>query len=280
MTPSPHSQSTPLKRSLLLTLTWIVFGIIFLAPLSIILIEGLSKGLTFFWQTCANKEAVSALKLTLLATFLSVILNVIFGVMAAWCVTKYDFVGKNLLITLIDLPFSISPIIVGLIYTLLYGSQSILYPFLMEYNLQVIYAVPGIVLATIFVTFPFVARSLISLMQDQGTQEEEAARLLGANGWQIFWQVTFPNIRWALLHGVVMCTARAMGEFGAVSIISGHIEGLTNTLPLQIEILYNEYNATAAFGISIILLIMAMIILFIRQWCERKITPSHSDTGL
>lgn len=280
MTSSSHSQSTPLKRSLLLTLTWIVFGIIFLAPLSIILIEGLSKGLPFFWQTCANKEAISALRLTLLATFLSVILNVIFGVMAAWCVTKYDFVGKNLLITLIDLPFSISPIIVGLIYTLLYGSQSILYPFLMEYNLQVIYAVPGIVLATIFVTFPFVARSLISLMQDQGTQEEEAARLLGANGWQIFWQVTFPNIRWALLHGVVMCTARAMGEFGAVSIISGHIEGLTNTLPLQIEILYNEYNATAAFGISIILLIMAMIILFIRQWCERKITPSHSDTGL
>lgn len=280
MTPSIQPQSSALKRSLLLTLTWIVFAVIFLAPLSVILIEGLSKGVGFFWQTCANKEAVSALELTLLATFLSVILNVIFGVMAAWCVTKYDFVGKNLLITLIDLPFSISPIIVGLIYTLLYGSQSILYPFLMEHNLQVIYAVPGIVLATIFVTFPFVARSLISLMQDQGTQEEEAARLLGANGWQIFWQVTFPNIRWALLHGIVMCTARAMGEFGAVSIISGHIEGLTNTLPLQIEILYNEYNATAAFSISIILLILATIILFIRQWCERKMTPSHSDTGL
>lgn len=280
MTPSIQPQSSALKRSLLLTLTWIVFAVIFLAPLSVILIEGLSKGVGFFWQTCANKEAISALELTLLATFLSVILNVIFGVMAAWCVTKYDFVGKNLLITLIDLPFSISPIIVGLIYTLLYGSQSILYPFLIEYNLQVIYAVPGIVLATIFVTFPFVARSLISLMQDQGTQEEEAARLLGANGWQIFWQVTFPNIRWALLHGIVMCTARAMGEFGAVSIISGHIEGLTNTLPLQIEILYNEYNATAAFSISIILLIMAMIILFIRQWCERKMTPPHSDTGL
>lgn len=280
MTPLIQSQSSTLKRSLLLTLTWVVFGVIFLAPLSVILIEGLSKGLGFFWQTCANKEAVSALKLTLLATFLSVILNVIFGVMAAWCVTKYDFVGKNLLITLIDLPFSISPIIVGLIYTLLYGSQSVLYPFLMEHNLQVIYAVPGIVLATIFVTFPFVARSLISLMQEQGTQEEEAARLLGANGWQIFWQVTFPNIRWALLHGIVMCTARAMGEFGAVSIISGHIEGLTNTLPLQIEILYNEYNATAAFSISIILLIMAMIILFIRQWCERKMPPPHSDTGL
>lgn len=280
MTPSPQSQSRALKRSLLLTLTWIIFGFIFLAPLSVILIEGLSKGLAFFWHACANKEAISALELTLLATFLSVVLNVIFGVMAAWCVTKYDFIGKNLLITLIDLPFSISPIIVGLIYTLLYGSQSILYPFLMEYNLQVIYAVPGIVLATIFVTFPFVARSLISLMQDQGTQEEEAARLLGANGWQIFWQVTFPNIRWALLHGVVMCTARAMGEFGAVSIISGHIEGLTNTLPLQIEILYNEYNAAAAFSISIILLIMAMIILFIRQWCEHKIEPSHPETGL
>lgn len=278
MTPSVNQQTT-LKRSLLLTLTWLVFSVIFLAPLSVILIEGLSKGLEFFWQTCANPSAVSALKLTLLATVLSVILNIIFGVMAAWCVTKYDFVGKKLLITLIDLPFSISPIIVGLIYTLLYGSQSILYPFLMEYNLQVIYAVPGIVLATIFVTFPFVARSLISLMQEQGNAEEEAARLLGANGWQIFWHVTFPNIRWALLHGIVMCTARAMGEFGAVSIISGHIEGLTNTLPLQIEILYNEYNATAAFSISLILLFMSMIILLIRQWCERKIINAHSETG-
>ncbi|CAI3937274.1 ABC-type sulfate transport system [Commensalibacter communis] len=278
MTPIIHKQTT-LKRSLLLTLTWLVFGVIFLAPLSIILIEGLSKGLGFFWHTFANPVALSALKLTLFATIVSVILNVIFGVMAAWCITKYEFVGKSLLTTLIDLPFSISPIIVGLIYTLLYGSQSILYPFLMEYNLQVIYAVPGIVLATIFVTFPFVARSLNSLMQEQGNTEEEAARLLGANGWQIFWLVTFPNIRWALLHGVTMCTARAMGEFGAVSIISGHIEGLTNTLPLQIEILYNEYNATAAFSISIILLIMAMIILFVRQWCERKITHVTSDAG-
>ncbi|CAI3943850.1 ABC-type sulfate transport system [Commensalibacter communis] len=278
MTPIIHKQIT-LKRSLLLTLTWLVFGVIFLAPLSIILIEGLSKGLGFFWHTFANPVALSALKLTLFATIVSVILNVIFGVMAAWCITKYEFVGKSLLTTLIDLPFSISPIIVGLIYTLLYGSQSILYPFLMEYNLQVIYAVPGIVLATIFVTFPFVARSLISLMQEQGNTEEEAARLLGANGWQIFWLVTFPNIRWALLHGVTMCTARAMGEFGAVSIISGHIEGLTNTLPLQIEILYNEYNATAAFSISIILLIMAMIILFVRQWCERKITHATPDAG-
>jgi len=278
MTPIIHKQTT-LKRSLLLTLTWLVFGVIFLAPLSIILIEGLSKGLGLFWHTFANPVALSALKLTLFATIVSVILNVIFGVMAAWCITKYEFVGKSLLTTLIDLPFSISPIIVGLIYTLLYGSQSILYPFLMEYNLQVIYAVPGIVLATIFVTFPFVARSLISLMQEQGNTEEEAARLLGANGWQIFWLVTFPNIRWALLHGVTMCTARAMGEFGAVSIISGHIEGLTNTLPLQIEILYNEYNATAAFSISIILLIMATIILFVRQWCERKITHVTSDAG-
>ncbi|MDI2112754.1 sulfate ABC transporter permease subunit CysW [Commensalibacter nepenthis] len=278
MTPIRYKQ-TAFKRLFLLTLTWIVFGVIFIAPLSVILIEGLSKGLGFFWHTFANPIALSALKLTLFATIVSVILNVIFGVMAAWCVTKYDFVGKSLLTTLIDLPFSISPIIVGLIYTLLYGSQSILYPFLMEYNLQVIYAVPGIVLATIFVTFPFVARSLISLMQEQGTIEEEAARLLGASGWQIFWLVTFPNIRWALLHGVVMCTARAMGEFGAVSIISGHIEGLTNTLPLQIEILYNEYNATAAFSISIILLLMAIIVLFIRQWCERKITTINSKTG-
>lgn len=266
------STSQSLKKKILVALAWIVFAIIFVAPLSVIITEGFSKGLPFFWQACTNTDAMSALNLTILATVISVFLNLVFGVLAAWCVTKYDFMGKNLLITLIDLPFSISPIIVGLIYTLLYGSQSILYPFLTSHHIQVIYAVPGIVLATIFVTFPFVARSLISLMQEQGIQEEEVARLLGAKGWQIFRYVTFPNIRWALLHGVVMCTARAMGEFGAVSIISGHIQGLTNTIPLHIEILYDEYNAAAAFSVSTLLLLMAVVILLIRQWCERKVT--------
>lgn len=263
------------KKYRVIALTWLIFAFIFIAPLGIILIEGLNKGLTFFWQACTTPDALSALKLTLLATLCAVFFNSIFGLTATWCLCKYEFKGKNILLTLIDLPFSISPVIVGLIYTLLYGSQSFLYPFLMRHQLQIIYAVPGIVLATIFVTFPFIARSLITLMQAQGTQQEEAARLLGASGWQIFRYITFPHIKWALLYGVVMCTARAMGEFGAVSIISGHIQGLTNTLPLHIEILYNEYNATAAFSISILLLLMALLILFLRHWCEKQIEQSN-----
>lgn len=257
--------------------TWIIFAIIFIAPLSIILIEGLGKGISFFWATCTSPEALSALKLTVIATLCAVFFNSIFGLMAGWCLCKYDFKGKNLLLTLIDLPFSISPVIVGLIYTLLYGSQSFLYPFLVHHHLQVIYAVPGIILVTIFVTFPFIARSIIPLMQTQGNDEEETARLLGASGWQIFRHITFPNIKWAFLYGVVMCTARAMGEFGAVSIISGHIQGLTNTLPLHIEILYNEYNAAAAFSISILLLIMALFILFLRYWCEKQIQQNQPE---
>lgn len=267
------------KHSIIL-LTWLIFALIFIAPLAVILIEGLNKGIVFFWSACTTPDTLSALKLTFLATVLAVFLNSIFGLMAAWCLCKYDFKGKNFFLTLIDLPFSISPVIVGLIYALLYGSQSILYPFLIDHHLQIIYAVPGIVLATIFVTFPFVARSLIALMQTQGTQEEEAARLLGASGWQIFRYITFPTIKWALLYGVVMCTARAMGEFGAVSIISGHIQGLTNTLPLHIEILYNEYNATAAFSVSILLLLIALIILCLRHWCEKQINPNNKEDNL
>lgn len=255
----------------LIALAWIVFALVLICPLLVVVIEAFSQGIKVFWQACIEPEALSAIKLTLLATIIALVMNVIFGVMAAWCVSKYEFIGKTLLVTLIDLPFSISPIVVGLIYTLLYGSQSIFYNFLIEYHLQVIYAIPGILLVTIFVTLPFVARSLIALMQEQGTQEEEAARLLGANGWQIFWHVTLPNIKWALLHGSVMSTARAMGEFGAVSVISGHIQGLTNTLPLHIEMLYNEYNMVAAFSISVLLLLMAMLVLVLRQWCEKHL---------
>lgn len=255
----------------LIALAWVVFALVLICPLLVVVIEAFSQGIKVFWQACIEPEALSAIKLTLLATIIALVMNVIFGVMAAWCVSKYEFIGKTLLVTLIDLPFSISPIVVGLIYTLLYGSQSIFYNFLIEYHLQVIYAIPGILLVTIFVTLPFVARSLIALMQEQGTQEEEAARLLGANGWQIFWHVTLPNIKWALLHGSVMSTARAMGEFGAVSVVSGHIQGLTNTLPLHIEMLYNEYNMVAAFSISVLLLLMAMLVLVLRQWCEKHL---------
>lgn len=255
----------------LIALAWVVFALVLICPLLVVVIEAFSQGIKVFWQACIEPEALSAIKLTLLATIIALVMNVIFGVMAAWCVSKYEFIGKTLLVTLIDLPFSISPIVVGLIYTLLYGSQSIFYNFLIEYHLQVIYAIPGILLVTIFVTLPFVARSLIALMQEQGAQEEEAARLLGANGWQIFWHVTLPNIKWALLHGSVMSTARAMGEFGAVSVVSGHIQGLTNTLPLHIEMLYNEYNMVAAFSISVLLLLMAMLVLVLRQWCEKHL---------
>ncbi|MCT6878901.1 MAG: sulfate ABC transporter permease subunit CysW [Commensalibacter sp.] len=255
----------------LIALAWVVFALVLICPLLVVVIEAFSQGIKVFWQACIEPEALSAIKLTLLATIIALIMNVIFGVMAAWCVSKYEFIGKTLLVTLIDLPFSISPIVVGLIYTLLYGSQSIFYNFLIEHHLQVIYAIPGILLVTIFVTLPFVARSLIALMQEQGTQEEEAARLLGANGWQIFWHVTLPNIKWALLHGSVMSTARAMGEFGAVSVVSGHIQGLTNTLPLHIEMLYNEYNMVAAFSISVLLLLMAMLVLVLRKWCEKHL---------
>lgn len=255
----------------LIALAWVVFALVLIFPLLVVVIEAFSQGIKVFWQACIEPEALSAIKLTLLATIIALVMNVIFGVMAAWCVSKYEFIGKTLLVTLIDLPFSISPIVVGLIYTLLYGSQSIFYNFLIEHHLQVIYAIPSILLVTIFVTLPFVARSLIALMQEQGTQEEEAARLLGANGWQIFWHVTLPNIKWALLHGSVMSTARAMGEFGAVSVVSGHIQGLTNTLPLHIEMLYNEYNMVAAFSISVLLLLMAMLVLVLRQWCEKHL---------
>ena len=256
----------------LIVVAWAVFAVILLLPLYIVLTQGLNRGLEFFWQAISEPDAISALKLTLLATAISVPLNLVFGVAAAWAVTKFEFRGKSLLITLIDMPFSVSPVVAGLIYVLLFGAQSKLAPYLQDHDLQIVYAVPGIVLATIFVTFPFVARELIPLMEEQGTTEEEAARLLGANGWQMFWHVTLPNVKWALIYGVVLCTARAMGEFGAVSVVSGHIRGYTNTLPLHIEILYNEYNIVAAFSVAILLLVMALVVLLLRQWSEARLT--------
>ncbi|PZP21252.1 sulfate ABC transporter permease subunit CysW [Pseudomonas kuykendallii] len=271
-------QRTP-AALVLIGLAWIIFAVILLLPLYIVVTQGLQRGLDVFWNAISEPDAISALKLTLLATGISVPLNLVFGVAAAWCVTKFEFRGKSLLITLIDMPFSVSPVVAGLIYVLLFGSQGLFAPFLQAHDMQIVYAVPGIVLATIFVTFPFVARELIPLMEEQGSTEEEAARLLGANGWQMFWHVTLPNVKWALIYGVVLCTARAMGEFGAVSVVSGHIRGMTNTLPLHIEILYNEYNIVAAFSVAILLLVMALVILLLRQWSESRLSRSLVRDG-
>ncbi|WJY16097.1 sulfate ABC transporter permease subunit CysW [Pectobacteriaceae bacterium CE90] len=265
------SSRRPAAFYVLIALAWIVFFMVLVLPLLMVVTEGLHNGLRAFWDAISEPDAVSALKLTLLATAIAVPLNMIFGLCLAWCVTKFEFWGKTLLLALIDLPFSVSPVVTGLMYVLLFGAQSKLYPFLVEHNLEIVYAVPGIVLATLFVTLPYIARELIPLMEQQGSQEEEAARLLGANGWRMFWHITLPNVKWALIYGVVLCTARAMGEFGAVSVVSGHIRGLTNTLPLHIEILYNEYNIVAAFSVAILLLLMSLVVLLLRQWSESRL---------
>ncbi|MCX8683829.1 sulfate ABC transporter permease subunit CysW [Gilliamella sp. B2889] len=261
---------TRLQLLLILLAVILFFGLLLL-PLVVVLAQGLANGVNAFWQVIVEPDTLSAFKLTLIAVGVAVPLNVIFGVCAAWVITKYQFKGKQILVTLIDLPFSISPIVAGLIYVLLFGAQSALYPFLQAWNIQIVYAIPGIILATIFVSVPFVARELIPIMALQGTHEEEAASVLGANGWQIFFHITLPNIKWALMHGVVLCTARSLGEFGAVSVVSGHIRGYTNTLPLHVEILYNEYNIVAAFSVAILLLMMSLALLLIRQWIERRL---------
>ena len=268
-----------LGRRLLIISAWLVFVLFLVLPLSIVLSEALKHGFGTFFGAIFEPDAISALKLTLLAVGISVPLNLVFGVAAAWCVSKYEFRGKSILVTLIDLPFSVSPVIAGLIYVLLFGAQGFFGWWLREHDIQIIFALPGIVLATVFVTVPFVARELIPLMQEQGTQEEEAARLLGANGWQMFWHVTLPNIKWGLIYGVVLCTARAMGEFGAVSVVSGHIRGYTNTLPLHVEILYNEYNHIAAFSVASLLLLLAVFILLLKQWSESRINRLKASAG-
>ncbi|GAD61037.1 sulfate ABC transporter permease subunit CysW [Aquipseudomonas alcaligenes] len=257
---------------------WLAFALFLLLPLFVVLSEALKLGFGTFFSALLEPDAIAALQLTLLAVGIAVPLNLVFGVAAAWCVSKYEFRGKSLLVTLIDLPFSVSPVIAGLIYVLLFGAQGFFGEWLQDRDIQIIFALPGIVLATIFVTVPFVARELIPLMQEQGTQEEEAARLLGASGWQMFWHVTLPNIKWGLIYGVVLCAARAMGEFGAVSVVSGHIRGYTNTLPLHVEILYNEYNHVAAFSVASLLLALALIILLLKQWSESRLSRlRHSD---
>ena len=241
--PSRHEVLEPAwVRYALITLALAFLTLFLFVPLVAVFTEALKKGWDAYLSAIVDEDAISAIKLTLITAAIAVPLNLVFGVAASWCITKFEFRGKSILLTLIDLPFSVSPVISGLIYVLLFGAQGWLGPWLAEHDIKILFAVPGIVLATVFVTFPFVARELIPLMQAQGSEEEEAAVVLGANGWQTFFRVTLPNIKWGLLYGVILCNARAMGEFGAVSVVSGHIRGETNTMPLQVEILYNEYN--------------------------------------
>ena len=243
-------------------------GLLLLAPLATVLAQALSKGFATYFHSFADTDTRAAIKLTLLTAAIAVPLNLVFGIAAAWAITKFDFRGKQLLITFIDLPFSVSPVIAGLIYVLVFGAQGWFGPWLAAHDIKVIFAVPGIVLATMFVTFPFVARELIPLMQTQGRDEEEAALVLGASGWQMFRKVTLPNIKWALLYGVILCNARAMGEFGAVSVVSGHIRGQTNTMPLHVEILYNEYQFAAAFAVASLLALLALVTLIVKTYVE------------
>jgi len=257
-------------RLLLIGLALAFLGIFLFVPLASVFYEALRKGVGVYWEAVTEPDALAAVRLTLLAAVISVPLNLVFGVAAAWAIAKFEFRGKNLLITLIDLPFSVSPVIAGLIFVLVFGLQGWFGEWLSEHDLKIIFAVPGIVLATIFVTFPFVARELIPLMQAQGTEEEEAAVVLGASGWQTLWRVTLPNVKWGLLYGVILSNARAMGEFGAVSVVSGHIRGLTNTLPLHVEILYNEYQFAAAFATASLLALLALVTLVLKAWVERR----------
>ena len=246
-------------------------------PLATVFTEALRRGAGAYFAAFRDPDTVSAVKLTLLTAAIAVPLNLVFGVCAAWCIAKFEFPGKSLLTTLIDLPFAVSPVVAGLIYVLVFGAQGWLGPWLRAHHLKIIFAVPGIVLATVFVTFPFVVRELIPLMQSQGDQEEQAALILGASGWQTFRHVTLPNIRWGLLYGVILCNARAMGEFGAVSVVSGHIRGVTNTMPLQVEILYNDYNFVAAFSVASLLALLALVTLGLKALVEWRTRLPQSE---
>lgn len=258
-------------KTLVLFLSLSFFVIFLLLPLFSVFAEALHKGWIYYFNALTEPDTWSAIKLTLLAAGIAVPLNLIFGVAASWAIAKFDFRGKHLLITLIDIPFSVSPVIAGLIFVLVFGAQGWFGSWLSEHDIKIIFAVPGIILATIFVTFPFVARELIPLMEAQGREEEEAATVLGASGWQTFWHVTLPNIKWGLLYGVILCNARAMGEFGAVSVVSGHIRGYTNTIPLQVEILYNEYNYVAAFAVASLLALLALLTLAAKTYVEWRL---------
>jgi sulfate/thiosulfate transport system permease protein len=283
--PRAVTRATGESRAVRWTLTAI--ALVFLAltlvlPLVLVFAQAFSKGFSTYWQAVTEPDALSAAKLTLLVAAIAVPINVVFGIAAAWCITRFDFRGKNLLVTLIDLPFAVSPVISGMIFVLLFGAHGWLGPFLLEHDIKIIFAVPGIVLATTFITSPFIARELIPLMQEQGADEEEAAIVLGAGGWQTFFRVTLPNIKWGLLYGLILCNARAMGEFGAVSVVSGHIRGETNTLPLHVEILYNEYAFAASFAVASVLTLLALVTLALKslvEWQQRRSSSDRAEAG-
>jgi sulfate transport system permease protein len=269
----------PWVRRLIIALGLGFMTLFLFIPLVTVFHEALKKGWDVYVAAITEPDALSAIQLTLIAAGISVPLNLAFGVAAAWAIAKFEFRGKNILLTLIDLPFSVSPVIAGLIYVLVFGLQGWFGAWLIDQDMKVIFAVPGIVLATVFVTFPFIARELIPLMQAQGIEQEEAARVLGAGGWQIFWRVTLPNVKWALLYGVILCNARAMGEFGAVSVVSGHIRGQTNTMPLHIEIVYNEYQFAAAFAVASLLALLALVTLVLKVLVEQRVKGQQRQAG-
>jgi sulfate transport system permease protein len=285
-TTAPRAVTRATGESRLVRWTLTGIALVFLAlvlvlPLTLVFSQALAKGLPTYWEAISEPDALSAAKLTLLIAGIAVPVNLVFGVAAAWCISKFDFPGKNVLVTLIDLPFAVSPVISGMIFVLLFGAHGWFGPWLLEHDLRIIFAVPGIVLATTFVTAPFVARELIPLMQEQGSEEEEAAIVLGARGWQTFFRVTLPNIKWGLLYGLILCNARAMGEFGAVSVVSGHIRGETNTLPLHVEILYNEYAFAASFAVASVLTLLALVTLALKaliEWRQRGATADRAAT--
>lgn len=267
-------------RYTLITIALLFFLSCLILPLILLFVEAFKQGVGVYAQALVHPDTLSAVKLTLLTAVIAVPLNVVFGVAAAWCVAKFNFRGKSILTTIIDMPFSVSPVIAGLMLVLIFGTQGWFGSWLMDNDIKILYAVPAIVLATIFITVPFVARELIPLMEAQGTEEEEAAIVLGASGWQTFWKVTLPNIKWGLIYGVILCNARAMGEFGAVSVVSGHIRGETNTLPLHVEILYNEYTFSAAFAVSSLLALLAIVTLVLKTWVEirQEKQNKHNDS--
>ncbi len=272
------TESRPV-RIVLIAITLIFLATFLVVPLAAVFDLAFSKGVAFYFSALADPDAWSAIRLTLLVAAIAVPLNVVFGLAASWAIAKFEFRGKSLLMTLIDLPFSVSPVIAGLVYVLLFGAEGWFGPWLEAHDIQLIFAVPGIVMATVFVTFPFVARELIPLMQAQGSEEEEAARVLGASGWQIFRRVTLPNVKWGLLYGVILCNARAMGEFGAVSVVSGHIRGQTNTMPLHVEILYNDYNFAAAFAVASLLALLALVTLGLKVLAEGRLVQARRQTA-
>jgi sulfate transport system permease protein len=268
-------------RYTLIGIALVFLALVLLLPLALVFVQAFAKGLPAYWEAIREPDAVSAAKLTLLIAAIAVPANLIFGVAAAWCISKFEFRGKNLLVTLIDLPFAVSPVISGMIFVLLFGAHGWFGDWLFEHDIRIIFAVPGMVLATTFVTAPFIARELIPLMQEQGSEEEEAAIVLGASGWQTFFRVTLPNIKWGLLYGLILCNARAMGEFGAVSVVSGHIRGETNTLPLHVEILYNEYAFAASFAVASVLTLLALVTLTLKtlvEWQQRQSAAEAADT--